>query len=129
MTNSHRQVTVAAGALAFLVAPCAARADGMTVTELLSRAGDGNLGATAFVNPRTRPVLNELMSAGKALKAAEERRKAEGKGPSFCPQKGSSMGLPQLITALRALPPAEQGQPVRTALPAVMRARYPCPAR
>ncbi len=105
-----------------------AQAD-MTVAELLARVGDGKIGPAALINPRTRPALNALKSAGDAMKAAEARDKAAGRGPSFCPPKGASMGLPQLVADLRALPPAAQKQPVRTALPAVMRARFPCPAR
>jgi hypothetical protein len=101
----------------------------MTVADFLARVGDGKIGPAALVDPRKRPALNELKAAGEAMKALEARSLAEGRGPVFCAPKNSSMGLPQLVAAFRALPASQQQQPVRTALPTVMRARYPCPPR
>lgn len=128
--SPHRTLArsvAAAASLAFLTAATAA--DAMTVAEFLRRAGDGEIGPADLLNPRKLPVINELKTAGKALKAADARSKVEGRGPLFCPPRTGSMRLPELIAAFRALPPADQQQQVSAALPAVMRARYPCPPR
>ncbi|HEX8569063.1 MAG TPA: hypothetical protein VF699_03950 [Caulobacteraceae bacterium] len=119
------RIWIAAATVTILASPAAAE-EGMTVAELLRRLDDGHIRMAALVSPRTRPALMELKRSGDALKAAEASRRSTGRGPSFCPPKNGSMGLPQLVAAFRALPADEQQQPVRTALPAVMRARFPC---
>jgi hypothetical protein len=118
----------AAGAAILLTTAAGAHAaEGMTVAEMLQRLGDGKVGPSAMVNPRTRPAIDELKRAGNAFKAAEQRRKAAGR-PSVCPPAGGRMNLTELLAWFRALPPEQQKQPVSTALPQVMRSRFPCPA-
>lgn len=103
-------------------------AEGMTVTEFLRRIGDGRVGPAALINPRTRPAVLEIIGAVKALKRTEERAKAEGRPSSFCPPPDGSMAMPQLVALLRALPPAQQQQQVRDAIPTVLQGRFPCHA-
>lgn len=107
-----------------LAAPAGAA---MTLAEFLPRANRLQAkGPMAIFSSDLKPVMNEMRTVGRELKAEGERRKAAGLPRRSCPPEGTKLDSKQLLAMLNAVPPAEQGVSAKDGLLRVMATRFPC---
>lgn len=102
----------------------------MTVAVFLEKADAlERRGAMAMFSSDLRLLKAEMKSAGQALKAERERRRASGQRPVHCAPERIPIKSSDLLAHLRSIPPAQrQRMEVRDALRLMLVRRYPCPA-
>ena len=102
----------------------------MTVAVFLEKADAlERRGVTAMFSSDLRLLKAEVKSAGAALKAERNRRRASGQRPVYCPPERIPIKSSDLLAHFRSIPPAQrQRMEVRDALRLMLVRRYPCPA-
>jgi hypothetical protein len=102
----------------------------MTVAVFLEKADAlERRGMTALFSSDLRLLKAEVKSAGQALKAERDRRRASGQRPAYCAPERMKLNSDDLLAHFRSIPPAQrQRMEVRDALRLMLVRRYPCPA-
>jgi hypothetical protein len=120
-----RTMIIAALLAATVVTPAAA----MDVATFLVKADAvKQKGVLAPLSPDYKPLMAELESGSKALRAERLAAQAAGARPAYCLTGKSSLGPDSIFDAFRAIPAAQRSQvQVKDALRTLYSQKYPCP--
>ena len=119
---------IAAGLL-LLAAPLAS-ATAMPVSTFLAKADKlQSKGPLAMFSGDMKLLQNVIKADSTALRAERVAAQAAGKRPAYCPPGAVKMGVKDIISAMRAVPPAQRARTdTRDALRAYFARRFPCKA-
>lgn len=115
----------------FLLAalPAAAQAQNMPLNQFLVKAAAlEKKGAMALFSGDMRRLKKEMQVSAKELRTERLAAKAAGKKPAFCPpEKPTALGISEILTHFRAIPPAQRDR-MRTkdAVRSLLATKYPC---
>ncbi|HUG60939.1 MAG TPA: hypothetical protein VMP03_03795 [Methylomirabilota bacterium] len=102
-------------------------AEAMTVREFLAIADRLPQNASAVLRPDGRRLVNEVTGVVSKLKDEQAADVRAGRRPAHCiPPRGTGISAPQLVTRLRAIPPARRDMTVAAAIREWMAERHPC---
>ncbi|MFC4293423.1 hypothetical protein ACFOWX_13450 [Sphingorhabdus arenilitoris] len=83
-------------------------------------------GTAAILSPEIRPLMSEMRSAGKAVKAENDRAKAAG-NPLFCIPDNHGMDANKMLAEFGKIPSNRRSKmSVTQALREILIRRYPC---
>ena len=111
--------------------PAAAQPQGLSVADFLGRAqalvmGGGRVSAD---NPDLAILRDEVLAAGKAVRAQQAADLAAGRPANYCLPANAGTSPPEIIQHLMKIPAAQRSLPFRQAFADYAKAKYPCPAR
>lgn len=116
-------------ALLLLATSGAAAAQSMPLSTFLAKAAAlEKKGAMAIFSGDLKLLQKEGMAAGKAIRADQLAAVKAGRKPATCLPAKASIGTGETLAYFRAVPPAQRGMTVKTALTGLMNKKYPCPA-
>ena len=118
-----RMLIVALTALA-----CAGTAHAMDVATFLAKAESlQQKGVMAMFSSESTEMQAELRAATSALRGERLAAQAAGRRPAYCPPEHASLEVPEIIAAMRAVPPARRAQTdIKDALRGAFARKYPC---
>ena len=122
------KLRIAAGLL-LVMAPLASAA-AMPVSTFLAKADKlQSKGPLAMFSGDMKLLQNTIKADAAALRAERVAAQAAGKRPAYCPPGPIKMGVKEVITAMRAVPPAQRAATdTKDALRAYFARRFPCKA-
>lgn len=126
-----RKPILAAGLTVALLGGLApAPAEAADVAAFLARADAvEKMGLRAMVSSEAKLLMEELSAGNRALRAERLAAQAAGRRPAYCPAPDNRTDPREILTALRAIPPARRaGIELKDAMRAFYARRYPCPA-
>ena len=102
----------------------------MPVSTFLAKADKlQSRGPLAMFSGDMKLLQNTIKANAAALRAERVAAQGAGKRPAYCPPGPIKMGVKEVITAMRAVPPAQRATTdTRDALRAYFARRFPCPA-
>ena len=120
-----------AASLLLAASPAAAQPRGLSVADFLGKAqalmmGGGRVSAD---NPDIAVLREEVMAAGKAVRAQQAADLAAGRPATYCIPTSAGVSPPEIIQHLMKIPAAQRSLPFRQAFADYAKAKYPCPAR
>ena len=85
-------------------------------------------GQTSPDTPGMQRVRQEIVAAGRVIRAQQQAEQAAGTPPTLCiPEQGTAET--DLLTHLAAIPAERRGMPLAEGLASYARSKYPCPRR
>ena len=116
--------------LLLLAISTAAEAQSMPVATFLAKADALKAkGAMALFSSDIGVLKREMQNAGLQLRAERQADIKAGRKASSCPPAKAALNSDELISAMRAVPPADRSRtPVKAVLRAHLIHKFPCPA-
>lgn len=111
---------------AMLVAAPVTGQSPMTVREFNQIAASTPRNATALLRPSVRRAQAAMNGGFEAARAEEARARTAGRAPPFCIPGTTNISPNDVMTRMRAVPAAQQGQTVSAAIRGWMVERFPC---
>ena len=126
-----KTLSLLAASLLLAASPAAAQPRGLSVADFLGKAqalmmGGGRVSAD---NPDVVILREEVMAAGKAVRAQQAADLAAGRRATYCIPATAGTSPQDIIQHLMKIPAAQRSLSFRQAFADYAKAKYPCPAR
>lgn len=108
----------------------AASAQSMPVATFLAKADALKAkGPMALFSGDIGVLKSEMQNAGLQLRAERQADLKAGRKSAYCPPAKAALNSDELLTAMRAIPPADRARtPVKAVLRTHLIRKFPCPA-
>ena len=123
-------LSLLAASLLAAAGPAAAQPQGLSAADFLLRAQALMMGGQVSADsPELLVLRDEVIAAGKAVRAQQAADLAAGRPATLCLPADAKTTPPEIIQHLLKIPAAQRNLPFRQAFADYARAKYPCPAR
>jgi len=112
--------------IAALAGPAAAQSSAMTVRQFVEIAGSTPRNPLSLMRPSVRRAWDTMEGSINAARVEEAQARTSGQTPPFCIPATTNISPNDFIARMRAVPGAQQNQPVNRAVRSWMVERFPC---